>query len=1022
MLKPNALAGKKLGKYKVLKLIGRGGMAMVYLAMDDTLSRKVALKVLDASRSSDEHFVKRFQREARTAGRLNHPNIVTIYEVANIENIYYIAMEYLEGKPLDGILLDAQRSKKPPEISYTVKTVNQVASALMHAYKTEKIVHRDIKPANVIVDKDGQVTLTDFGIARALEEESDLTSDSGFIGTPMYMSPEHVEGGAIDHRSDIYSLGIMLYQMLVARVPFASATTTGAVMYKHVHEMPPSPRKFNKKINRKIERVVFKSIAKQPSKRFKTAEQMADALKEASKSGSGLLDIIPPISWSTIIAVLVVLLLIAGGWYAMSQGITLEDILPARQVEVEASPTVTPTLTETLTEVPTVIAVIEPTSENPLIVFTHQEIHLRIGPGETYDELGILGSDTELLVRARNNDDQWIKVETVDGSLGWIYASELDISGDELAELPKGVIPSSPTPTTDFTALALANMTATFTPTPTPTGTDTPLPTDTPTETPTPDPNSPTPTEVVATEPPPEPGVFISFEQNKTWQRGDEANGTFVHSSSTARNGSRSGKLDYQFGTTGSDYVVFLLKPATRLAGDPNQITAWIHGDGSKHYLNIWIKDAEGQSWQFTFGQINFVGWQQKTAYINPSQAWPVGHISGTDNGAVDYPIRFEAILLDDVPDEYTGNGTIYIDDLATAKGSGLPPTSTPIATPTRVPTSTSALSVGTPSSSGVSTPTPSGGVAPPAPAAGNFSGRIAFPVDNGSGRYDIWGIYLPDGEPFMAVAGARQPSMHKSTGSMLVNGEDNPNGYNHVLLIDRNFNYAGLVSGFPGDSHPYWDSNGTRFVFGNSTVQSGPAGSYFLYVQCSLAPPKEEGEESCSNILEKGILFGGGGNQVLGEYPVWSQDGNHNIYFRGAGGTSPSGLYLIPSWSNVRDGGGQLPARILNAPNARPSDAFGNRIFFFSNDLEGNWEAYSIRTDGGGLINLSNSPGSDGQPTVSPDGGWVAFSSDREGKWAVYVVPSSGGTAQKLFDYPKPVPWGVGNHDWTTERIAWGP
>jgi serine/threonine-protein kinase len=208
------LAGNTVGKYRVIRKLGQGGMAHVYLAEDTTLKRRIALKVLDASRATDKHFVARFQREASTAAGLKHPNIVTIYEVGELDGLYFIAMEYVEGQTLKDMLTDAQKRNQPLELDTAVKIVGQVAEALTYAYRTEQIVHRDVKPANIMVDQACHVTLTDFGIARALSDQSDLTSAGGLIGTPFYMSPEHAASGVIDHRSDIYSLGVVLYQML----------------------------------------------------------------------------------------------------------------------------------------------------------------------------------------------------------------------------------------------------------------------------------------------------------------------------------------------------------------------------------------------------------------------------------------------------------------------------------------------------------------------------------------------------------------------------------------------------------------------------------------------------------------------------------------------------------------------------------------------------------------------------------------------------------------------------------------
>jgi pSer/pThr/pTyr-binding forkhead associated (FHA) protein len=184
-------------------------------------------------------------------------------------------------------------------------------------------------------------------------------------------------------------------------------------------------------------------------------------------------------------------------------------------------------------------------------------------------------------------------------------------------------------------------------------------------------------------------GVFNDFEVPTTWRRGDQPNGTFEQSSAEAHSGSYAGRLDYNFPSGGNDFVVFLWSQA--LDGDPNQINLWVRGDGSGHLLNVWIKDSAGETWQFPFGPVRHTGWRQMSAYLDTNQPWPTGHIAGPDNGVVDYPVSFQALVLDDAPDSYRGSGTIYVDDLESVRGSGLPlPTPTVTASPTVPPVATS--------------------------------------------------------------------------------------------------------------------------------------------------------------------------------------------------------------------------------------------------------------------------------------------------------------------------------------------
>ncbi|MCB0210556.1 MAG: hypothetical protein KDJ52_14555, partial [Anaerolineae bacterium] len=162
------------------------------------------------------------------------------------------------------------------------------------------------------------------------------------------------------------------------------------------------------------------------------------------------------------------------------------------------------------------------------------------------------------------------------------------------------------------------------------------------------------------------PGIFQDFETNVTWKRGDQPYGSLTRSTTQAHSGNYSGKLDYDFPTANNDYVVFLQN--RKLAGRPNGISVWVYGDGSGHFLNAWLKDAGGQTWQMSFGQVDHTGWQQMTAFIDPNQPWPSGHISGTDNKAIDYPITFSGLTLDDGNDSYSGRGIIYLDDLSSTE------------------------------------------------------------------------------------------------------------------------------------------------------------------------------------------------------------------------------------------------------------------------------------------------------------------------------------------------------------------
>ena len=275
------LEGRLIGnRYEILEKIGNGGMATVYKARCHVLNRNVAVKVLKEEFTTDAEFVKRFNIEAQSAASLSHPNIVSIYDVGNEGDIYYIVMELVQGKTLKEIITD----EGILPWKWTVNIAIQIASALEVAHR-HNIVHRDIKPHNIIITEDGTAKVTDFGIAKAVSN-STITSFGATIGSVHYFSPEQARGGYTDAKSDLYSLGVVMYEMLTGKVPF-DADTPVSVALKHMQEVPVEPKTLNPTIPDSVNKIIIKAMQKEPSLRYISATEMLTDLKESIKNPNG---------------------------------------------------------------------------------------------------------------------------------------------------------------------------------------------------------------------------------------------------------------------------------------------------------------------------------------------------------------------------------------------------------------------------------------------------------------------------------------------------------------------------------------------------------------------------------------------------------------------------------------------------------------------------------------------------------------------------------------------------------------
>jgi serine/threonine-protein kinase len=329
------------GRYEVRKLLGAGGMAAVFLADEIGLDRPVAIKVLPPELSRDEGLVARFQREAKTAAKLDHPHIIPIHRVESEAGLHYFVMKYVPGRSLESLLEGAE----PMAIDLALRVLREAAGALGHAH-ARGVVHRDVKPANIMLDQDGRVVLTDFGISKA-GETSSLTQTGMIIGTPHYMSPEQALGSAVDGRADQYSLAVVAYEMLARQCPF-TGESAHTILYRHIHEVPKPITALRSDISQHVADAISIALAKNPNDRFAKMEEFARALggdqtafaarpsivtapmaavRQPTQRGrtarqSARARVATPVperrTGARVAAAVAILLALVGGWYAMS--------------------------------------------------------------------------------------------------------------------------------------------------------------------------------------------------------------------------------------------------------------------------------------------------------------------------------------------------------------------------------------------------------------------------------------------------------------------------------------------------------------------------------------------------------------------------------------------------------------------------------------------------------------------------------------------------------------------------------
>jgi|GEM_PF-1008216 len=531
------LSGKSLGQYEIIEQIGSGGMATVYRATQKSMNRDVAIKVMSQDLSNNEEFIGRFEREADLFAQLQHPHILPVIDFGNTDDLIFIVMRLVQGGTLDQRI--AQGSIPLDRVK---RMLEQIGSALDYAH-SKGIIHRDLKPSNVLLDVSNNAYLTDFGIAKMLAGTSKLTATNTVLGTPAYMAPEQWKGDHIDARTDTYSMGVMLYEMVTGRLPF-EGDTSYTLMYKHMNDEPPRPQEYIDHLDDAVEDVILQSMKKDPTDRFQSAGELGIAFRSAV-DGRPVPTPVPniednpttpmKITDNTLVAqddaptmaqpltpaeghpiagaqpateahattgeqgggsrlpLILVALLIIGA--ALAGGFFVINGQNDDQEAVVSTDTPTATATATASNTPTETPI--PPTNTPEIaqveIMTQQSV-LRDGPGEQYDAIGTIERGETLQVIAVTEEEDWYRVLS-GGELGWISAETIAVSGniDAIDVVQK--------PTETATPTATNTATPTDTPTATPTETNTPTATNTPTDTPTPTETN-TPTVTATTQPP----------------------------------------------------------------------------------------------------------------------------------------------------------------------------------------------------------------------------------------------------------------------------------------------------------------------------------------------------------------------------------------------------------------------------------------------------------------------------------------------------------------------------------------
>jgi serine/threonine protein kinase len=624
------LVGQLLAnRYRVEALIGHGGMAEVYKVWDIDRSVPLALKLLHEDLAQDVVFLRRFRREAQTLAQLQHPNIVRFYGLDQDDLSAFILMDYVEGTTLRAEI--ARCHGQPMNGEAILGYLRPICAALNYAHRQGK-VHCDVKPANILIDKTGHVFVSDFGIARMTESATTTTMVGA--GTPAYMSPEQARGENPTPQADIYALGVMLFEMLTGgERPFTGdlAQTTGStsekVRWEQMNLRPPSPRKWDPQITPEVEAIVLRCLEKDPIQRFASTLDLLKALEKALPQYVG----------------------------------AVSAPAPSDSSAKEGNKTVDP----------------HSSTAKPLPVKRAVLIMVILSIGILLGVLAIKPNGLPLPSGVNAQPDvpsvALSFTNTPEISSSAVAPTTTSAPSVELPEVSTSTGTSIPTSTRTATPTQTATSTATPTKMPTETSTASATPTRA-TSTPSPTRPSSTPT---LTKAPTKPGQVENCETVQNWRLGDQPYGQISLSTVQVHDGAGACQITYDLPGTNDNFVVFLRKPPISLPGQPTGIVAWVYGDGSGNWLNVWMQDAAQEIRQYTFGQVRHHGWQQMVAWFDNQRGWPNTNISGPNNGVLDYPVSLYAFVLD-APDGRASSGVIYLDEIGLTRQPVAASTPTP--------------------------------------------------------------------------------------------------------------------------------------------------------------------------------------------------------------------------------------------------------------------------------------------------------------------------------------------------------